>query len=292
MSLLLKTSLASVLLLSLTACGSSGSSSPSVLPNDQNNNAVKVDKNLQVTNLQNDFSEELSLELKKHGVDAPVTFNSYQVTIGDITSKNGTLDLSKLGNGLHRLPASEVATVTINGQSYTAKSNATTHLYQQPYSVVGGNQLHSVHVSGGNGVHAVNESTEINADLEINTVKGYATQTLPTAGTYKYEGVAFSQDERGKLAYSVNFDDRTGSGSITGITEAGNITLDKGSITARSFTNVDNTTITGSGIASTASSEKLGSGTYQLGFFGPNAEEIAGAVENNYGVVGFGGAKK
>ena len=48
MSLLLKTSLASVLLLSLTACGSSGSSSPSVLPNDQNNNAVKVDKNLQV----------------------------------------------------------------------------------------------------------------------------------------------------------------------------------------------------------------------------------------------------
>ena len=112
------------------------------------------------------------------------------------------------------------------------------------------------------------------------------------AGTYQYEGVAFSQDERGKLAYSVNFDDRTGSGSITGITEAGNITLDKGSITARSFTNVDNTTITGSGIASTASSEKLGSGTYQLGFFGPNAEEIAGAVENNYGVVGFGGAKK
>ena len=62
MSLLLKTSLASVLLLSLTACGSSGSSSPSVLPNDQNNNAVKVDKNLQVTNLQNDLSEELSLE--------------------------------------------------------------------------------------------------------------------------------------------------------------------------------------------------------------------------------------
>jgi len=55
MSLLLKTSLASVLLLSLTACGSSGSSSPSVLPNDQNNNAVKVDKNLQVTNLQNDL---------------------------------------------------------------------------------------------------------------------------------------------------------------------------------------------------------------------------------------------
>lgn len=55
---------------------------------------------------------------------------------------------------------------------------------------------------------------------------------------------------------------------------------------------LDNSTISGMGISSTATSEKHGSGTYSLGFFGPNAEEIAGVVEQDgYGVVGFGGKR-
>ena len=42
-----------------------------------------------------------------------------------------------------------------------------------------------------------------------------------------------------------------------------------------------------------ATSEKAGNGTYKLGIFGPNAEEIAGSVlQDNNALVGFGGKKQ
>ena len=130
--------------------------------------------------------------------------------------------------------------------------------------------------------------------MVIDTVSGYATQILPTAGTYNYAGVAFTQNEQGKLNYSVNFDEKTGSGSISGITAAGNITLNKGNIEPYNSTDLNGTQYTGLGITSTATSEKAGSGNYHLGFFGPNAEEVAGVVEDSNGdaLIGFGGAKK
>ena len=42
-----------------------------------------------------------------------------------------------------------------------------------------------------------------------------------------------------------------------------------------------------------ATSEKAGNGTYKLGIFGPNAEEIAGSVlQGDDALVGFGGKKQ
>lgn len=114
-------------------------------------------------------------------------------------------------------------------------------------------------------------------------VKGNTTKNLPSAGQYAYSGIASDGSNQGALAYSVDFDTRTGSGKITGI--GSEISLNEADIQASSYTNeVDNSTISGYGISGTSNR-----GDYRLGFFGPNAEEIVGTVNN--GEIGFAGSR-
>ncbi len=130
-------------------------------------------------------------------------------------------------------------------------------IYQQPYSVVIGHDFSSFEIKDYVGLN-----TEVTA--------------IPTTGTAVYSGSAFSKNETGTLNYTVDFDARTGSGNITGMIAPGTITLDSGAIS-------------GSGITSTANA---GAGTYELQFFGPQAEEIAGKVQGlTGGDVGFGGKR-
>ena len=134
-------------------------------------------------------------------------------------------------------------------------------IYQQPYSVVIGHDF---------------ATFEIKDYVGLNT----AVAAIPATGTATYTGQAFSQNDTGTLAYTVDFDARTGNGHITGmVATTGTITLDSG-------------TISGNGINSTAASTLAGSGTYELKFFGPQAEEIAGKVQGpGVGDVGFGGKR-
>ena len=98
---------------------------------------------------------------------------------------------------------------------------------------------------------------------------GQSTKTLPSAGSFNYKGVAFNENERGNLDYTINFDTKMGSGSISGLNETGKITLHESNIVKR-----DNA-------------------TYDLGIFGPNANEIAGIVtKGDKDLVGFGGQKQ
>ena len=114
-------------------------------------------------------------------------------------------------------------------------------------------------------------------------IKGQTTQTLPTAGKFDYSGIASDGASKGKLAYSVDFDSRKGSGKITGI--GSDINLNEASIREISHTNeIDNTVIKGHGIQGSSNR-----GDYALGFFGPNAEEIVGTV--NDGEIGFAGSR-
>ena len=258
------------LTLTLTACGSTGSS---------HSNSIKT---VSIETLKNSVDAELREEF---GSDGFTKTDSYQINVAGKTYTSGSIDLNNLGNGLQRLDVIETASAKVQGQDYSATRNSKLHLYQQPYSVVAGLEVKGGQISNGDRIGA--------SDLDIDTVKGYATKTLPSAGTYNYAGKAFSQDSSGQFNYAVNFDTRKGSGSITGITEAGKITLQEGTISNLSHTNPDNTTISGFGIQSTATSEKKGNGEYKLGFFGPNAEEVAGTVnQNNNGLVGFGGTKQ
>lgn len=288
------------LTLTLTACGSSdnpsltipkistttsnatGNSNSSTTTNSSTSNAgVTVDKTYAVSALKAEVDNQLK---DAYGYAGFNSTNNYQVTVGGKTYTSGNIDLKTLGNGIQRINATETASANVGGTTYTATRHSVVHLYQQPYSVVAGLEVKGGQISNGDRIGA--------SDLDIDTVKGYATETLPSAGTYNYAGKAFSQKSSGQFNYAVNFDTRKGSGSITGITEAGKITLNEGTISNLSHTNPDNTTISGFGIQSTATSANLGNGEYKLGFFGPNAEEVAGTVSNAFGDVGFGGTKQ
>ena len=115
------------------------------------------------------------------------------------------------------------------------------------------------------------------------TIKGTPTEVLPTAGKATYSGAAFDGKKQGVLSYSVDFEGRTGEGNITGLGEK--VVLNKGSITHIDHNNeIDGSRLEGHGIK--GSSNK---GDYALGFFGANAEEIVGAV--NDGEIGFAGSR-
>lgn len=177
---------------------------------------------------------------------------------------------------------------TVEGQSHWAKETGKLRAYQQEYSVVAGYARSRVTSS---------DPSELSAgadDMEFG-VKGMPTQTLPKAGSYTYKGKAFSETDDGTLTYDVDFDKKTGKGMIDGIDAAGKITLHEGKIGSVSHTDhaFDGKVLSGSGIEADASSEKMGNGKYKLGFFGPNAEEVAGAVFDNRNkeAVGFGGKR-
>lgn len=320
-----KISLAGLVLLALTACGGGGSGTPNTAStptqntentdsSSSNNNGnsstdsgnsstdnsstspvnpvqtvsdatVKATKTLSVATLKSINNAALLEEFSEDGFKA---IDTYQVSVGGKSYSSGNINLSALGNDLQRLNAQEVATSKINGSTYTATVNSVANLYQQPYSVVAGLVVQNGRISG----PGMNETASVDDTLDIDLIKGYATKVLPIAGKATYTGVAFTEDEQGTLSYNVDFSAQTGSGSISGISQAGTITLSEGTIGNISHTNSDNTTINGFGIEAGATSASLGSGSYKLGFFGPNAEEVAGAViRGSEAPLGFGGTR-
>ena len=156
----------------------------------------------------------------------------------------------------------------INSHCYSVQETITTGkaIYNQPYSIIFADTESGVRNSS-----SINELSNV-------LIAGLKTklEAIPTKGTANYSGKAFDAENKGTLDYNVNFENKTGSGTITGL--GNNITLERGSIS-------------GTGISSTAT-QGYKSGSYSLDFFGKNAEEIAGKVifNGNY-TVGFGGQR-
>ena len=288
-----------VVALCLAACSSSGSGSGS---SNSNNSIIgggnRPDANIGVSKLVpvsalrasahedlNDLAKELS-----DNDNAQVELSSYSVNVNGKSYNNGNIDLATLGNGFKRINATETATAKFGGDTYSATRNSTIHLYQQPYSVVAAIQNTGGKVTG----PGVNENLD-RQDFDVNYVQGELTKTLPSTGSFNYKGVAFTETEQGNLDYTINFDTKKGAGSISGINEAGLINLHESDITNVSHQNsLDGSSLSGFGVANgVATSEKAGNGTYKLGIFGPNADEIAGSVlRDNDALVGFGGKKQ
>nr|WP_323127634.1 Slam-dependent surface lipoprotein [Acinetobacter rathckeae] len=154
--------------------------------------------------------------------------------------------------------------------------------YQQNYSVVLG-------IYTGDLNNDTNRKVSVGRTGEM-SILGIKTDSnaLPTLGTATYNGKAFqdipekiggawtSNVNEGTLSYNVNFTERTGSGSITGLGNA--ITLEKGAIS-------------GTDISSTVKQADL-TGNYSLGFYGKHAEEVAGKIVfTNNDSIGFGGTR-
>ena len=271
-----KITAATLLAFTLAACGGGGGGSHSL---STDSTPTKDNKVVSLS----DQKEQVISELEGN---YDVKVDNYSVKINGKTYNSGNIDLSGLGEGIQRVSITEEATgTTVEGDKGKAVRNSILHIYQQPYSIVAG-----VEVKGGTVTAPGFRETLTAEDVSFDTVRGHATQTLPTSGKFNYVGEALSQEQTGRLDYTVDFAAKTGSGSISNI--AGGITLNEGRIGAMSHTNPDNTLISGHGISSTARSNSGLSGTYKLGFFGPNADEVAGVVTSGHGDVAFGGKKQ
>ncbi|WP_304672725.1 factor H binding protein domain-containing protein [Neisseria blantyrii] len=244
-----------------------------------NNPQPRVDFSVSYQGLRNNANEDiqkLAQEIGGRGTTA--TLKSYKVTLGNQPSSGSDINLS--GYPIKKLELNqafqETAIARAEGNDYTVTRSGKAHIYRQNYSLIAGISPTNVTVRG----PEVDKSENLNDTYIL--VKGQATQNLPTAGKFDYSGVASDGASQGTLAYSVDFGSRKGSGKITGI--GSDINLSEASIQEARHTNeIDNTEINGYGIK--GSSNK---GDYELGFFGPNAEEIVGTVNN--GEIGFAGS--
>ena len=139
-------------------------------------------------------------------------------------------------------------------------------IYKQSYSAVVGAQLQNRTEPG--------HSPVPTRDFYVRSIQGEFTGNLPTQGIITYKGRAMtgsvtgSADHSNGLNYQIDYGARRGRGSITGLNSFGNIDLADAPITQN-----------GQGhnvIRGAATSTTHGTGNYELGIFGPQANEIAG----------------
>lgn len=245
-----------------------------------NNPPPRVDFSVSYGGLKTNAIEDIQkLAQKIGGKGTTATLKSYKVTLGTQSSSGSNINLS--GYPLKELKLNqnfqETAIANASGNNYTVTRSGKAHIYRQNYSLIAGINPTNTTVRGS----GVNESEKLDDTYIL--IKGQTTQTLPTAGKFDYSGIASDGASQGKLAYSVDFDSRKGSGKITGV--GSDINLHEASIREGSYTNeIDNTEIKGYGIQGSSNR-----GDYALGFFGPNAEEIVGTV--NDGEIGFAGSR-
>ena len=287
--------------LCLAACGSGGGGSGSRnnlnVPNGNDNSSnngnkapsFSVPKLLSVADLKEDAEMDLQ---EQFGSSAKLS--SYAIKMDGKTYTRGDVNLATLGNGFKRVDVTETGVANINKQNHKVTQTSKLHLYQQPYSVVA-----SFQITGGQ----VGDLGAIKSEeFEVPYFDGQPTKTLPAAGSFNYKGVAFNEKEQGNLDYTINFDTKKGAGSISGLSETGTITLHESNIVqgGREFRNTyattnkdhDNKGVYGV-LNGRATSEKQGNARYELGIFGPNADEIVGSVyKDGKDVAGFGGQKQ
>nr|WP_314487260.1 factor H binding protein domain-containing protein [uncultured Kingella sp.] len=228
-----------------------------------------------------------------------------------------TINLADLGMGYSSrqieysvTPAKGALSIELDpSKKVTAKGVLTA--YQRPYSVVFAEALPFFHDGVGSGTQPrFEEGCETSATAtgcelfihgdQIKTV-GYSTpsETIEKFANnnqkFSYSGEAFTHaatPEKGTFNYQVAFgldkfglETATSSGSITGFNSLGDITLGSGILGGSQI------------IGGTATASKGGRiGEYKLGFFGPNAEEVAGSgyISNEGGKntnFGFSGAR-
>ena len=252
-----------------------------------NNSSVtatpRVDFSVSYEGIKNTANKDIRELAQKKKIDGAVILKSYKVNLGNQSSSGNNFNLSSIPlKTLVSQNYRETVVAQAEGQNHTIARNGVAHIYRQNYSLIAGITPTGLTING--------ESEELDTDDDDTNIliKGYATQNLPIAGKFDYSGVASDGASQGKLAYSVDFDSRKGSGKITGLDS--DIHLNEAEIKKMSYTNkeTDGTTINGYGIEGSSNR----GGSYRLGFFGPDAEEIVGTVDDQKnGEIGFAGSR-
>ncbi|AJE09111.2 factor H binding protein domain-containing protein [Mannheimia haemolytica] len=222
-----KLTLATLILVGLTACGSSGSGSSS--------NNAKSKPQVELKKTEEDKKAE---EAKKIAEAKGIGNKEYKDGLNELEEKNET------GK---------------NGEEIRTHG----YLYNSHYSVVTAKMKQTLQENG----------RQMEPTVEV---KGLKTENLPTEGKATYKGEAFDSHGNnsnsvvgGELIYNVDFSSRTGSGLVKNV-QGGSIKLAQGEI--------KNDSIMASAHQK-HNDQAVGNGSYNIQFFGPNAEEIGGKVE-------------
>jgi len=186
------------------------------------------------------------------------------VTLG---GKTGEYDFSALPvpDDLIHLPMSMSYTTA---QGTTATAYGSMAVYQQPYSVVmaeiwaqdSGDRFTNV-------IHLFSEGHVLGLATPLQARDKLREQNA----IFDYTGVAYDGRTVGTLNYRMDFAQRQGSGSINGFSYLGHIDLWSATMTPDGFMRA----------RATLEGEPGNNGVvYELSFFGPNAEEIAGKLRD------------
>lgn len=277
----------SMIALSLAACSSNGSGAPST--NNGNNSFVSgagvATQGAVVSSfygVKNDVRKDVNNWATSKGLKpTEVELTSVTQQVGSVSSKGSNINLFDVvpaQNKFQEVDTVTTARVKAGGDNYELISKGRAHIYRQNYSLVASlSELERIEKDPS----GIERSLRADKDVDL-VVKGSATKILPAAGKFSYAGIATDGEKQGALSYIVDFKEKTGKGQITGIDKT-DITLSEAPIKEFSHTNeFDNTVIKGHGIEGS---------NYKLGFFGPNAEEIVGAVTQGTNSIGFAGSR-
>lgn len=211
-----------------------------------------------------------------------VELTSVTLQVGSVSSNGSNINLFDVvpaQNKVQEVDTVTTARVKAGGDNYELISKGRAHIYRQNYSLIAG---HSELKRIEKDPSGIERNLGVDDDSVDFVVKGSTTKILPAAGKFNYTGIATNGEKQGALSYTVDFKEKNGKGEITGIGE-NSITLSEAPIKEFSHTNeFDNTVIKGQGIEGS---------NYKLGFFGPNAEEIVGAVTQGTNSIGFAGSR-
>ncbi|HDL5341933.1 TPA: colicin transporter, partial [Mannheimia haemolytica] len=270
-----KLTLATLILVGLTACGSSGSGSSSnkadldkskiTVPKDIKDKADKAKKEAE-ERLEKAKKEEerLAKEAKKAKEDAErlAKEDAERLAKEAEKAKGEAQRLAK--EKAEKAKAEAIKLKGTDDKEYAVikemKSSDNTrkgHIYNQPYSVVTASTL-------------VTLGETPNENDSLVEIKGLKTTALPQEGKATYSGklFEFTNVDSSDLTYNVDFGKRKGSGVAKG--QETSIELKEGSIENGAISS----TVTSSGGILDGKQ-----GSYKVEFFGPKAEEIAGEVE-------------
>ncbi len=274
----------SIIALGLTACSSNGTA------NNGNNSLVSgpgvATQGAVVTSfysVKEDVRKDVNSWATQKGFKpGEVELASVTLQVGSVSSKGSNINLFDVvpaQNKVQKVDTVTTARVKAGGDNYELISKGQAHIYRQNYSLIAGLSERERIEKDPSGIE---RNLGVDDDSVDFVVKGSTTKILPAVGKFNYTGLATNGEKQGALSYTVDFKEKNGKGEITGIGE-NSITLSEAPIKEFSHTNeFDNTVIKGHGIESS---------NYKLGFFGPNAEEIVGAVTQGTNSIGFAGSR-
>lgn len=274
--LVLKYGITALLLGALSACGSSGNvtttSSSTPRPSPSPGQDPKPGPSTEVSfNLNEDTTgAQLEALLSQHLANADIN--------AQFSDKNYASD-QPLFPKLDSLQSPELASFT-----YTDKKGRAGELtgqllaYKQKHSAI----VYDYHLTT-SGIFSDKSAAQTSSLVAI---LGTPTAVLPTTGeAIDYTGQAFGFNDTGNLAYTVNFAKQTAEGSLYGFSN-GTPDLELKKITLSNKAQFDEFSGAGGNngqvaIAGPGGGTPISGLNYAVLFYGPNAAEIVGRVQNN-----------